>query len=90
MKQTFPLLTVYPELDLTPGAFHVGMDEVFLLGSEHSPSTEGMDPAVLYARAVNDIYNHIVRKHGLEMMMWGDRLIDGRKYPQLYHFTTRQ
>jgi len=119
-KQTFPLLTVYPELDLTPGAFpdneglycrewdltnprvneivfalideiidafeadafHVGMDEVFLLGTEHSPSTKGMDPAVLYARAVNDIYNHIVRKRGLEMMMWGDRLIDGKKYPQ--------
>lgn len=59
---------------------HVGMDEVFLLGSEHSPATKGMDPAKLYAKAVNEIYDHLVKKRGVEMLMWGDRLIDGRKY----------
>jgi hypothetical protein len=126
--ETFPLLTMYPEFDLTPGAFpgnkgkfkgadgdldfycrewdplnpavnrvvfrlmdeiieafrsdalHVGMDEVFLLGSEHSPSTKGKDPAVLFAKSVNDLHRHLVGRRRVEMLMWGDRLIDGRKY----------
>jgi len=59
---------------------HVGMDEIFLLGSEKSPTTKGMDPGVLFAKAVNEIYNHLVRKRRVEMLMWGDRLIDGKKY----------
>lgn len=118
-EEIFPLLTQYPELDLTPGAFpgnkdiycrewdvtnprvyqivyalldeqinafrpaavHVGMDEVFLLGSDQSPSTKGQNPAVLYAQAVKDMHHYIVKKRGLEMMMWGDRLIDGKTYP---------
>jgi len=117
-KETFPLLTEYPHLDLTPGAFpgnegiycrewdvmnpevytivfalmdeiidafaadalHVGMDEVFLLGSEFSPSTKGKDPGELYARAVNDIHGHLVKKRGVEMLMWGDRLFDGARH----------
>lgn len=116
--ETFPLLTVYPKFDLTPGAFpnnegiycrewdplnpevwpvvfklmdeiidafqadafHVGMDEVFLLGSDQSPSTKGKDPAALFAQAVNKIHAHLVRKRHVEMLMWGDRLIDGKKY----------
>lgn len=116
--ETFPLLTVYPKFDLTPGAFpnndtiycrewdplnpdvwpivfklmdelidafqadaiHVGMDEVFLLGSEKSPSTKGKDPGVLFADAVKKIHQHLVRKRKVEMLMWGDRLIDGKKY----------
>ncbi len=116
--ETFPLLTVYPQFDLTPGAFpknegiycrewdvlnpevwrivfklmdeiidafradafHVGMDEVFLLGSEKSPSTKGQDPGVLFAKAVNELHAHLVRKRGVEMLMWGDRLIDAAKH----------
>lgn len=116
--ETFPLLTVYPQFDLTPGAFpknegiycrewdplnpevwrivfklmdeiidafradafHVGMDEVFLLGSEQSPSTEGKDPGVLFANAVKEIHGHLVRKRRVEMLMWGDRLIDAARY----------
>jgi len=115
--ETFPLLTVYPNFDLTPGAFpnnegiycrewdplnpevwrvvlklideiidafdadafHVGMDEVFLLGSEKSPSTKGQDPAVLFAKAVNELHAHLVTKRKVEMLMWGDRLIDANK-----------
>jgi len=114
---TWKLLEVYPELDLTPNAFpnnegiycrewdinnprvyeivfplmdeiidafdakamHVGMDEVFLLGSELSPTTKGQDPAKLYAKAVNEIYNHLVKEKGVEMLMWGDRLIDAKQ-----------
>jgi hypothetical protein len=117
-KRTFPLLTKYPELDLTTGAFegneglycrewdplnprvyeivfpmldelldafdadalHVGMDEVFLIGSEHSPSTKGKDPAKVFAKAVNDLYAHLVKDKGVEMLMWGDRLIDSKVY----------
>jgi hypothetical protein len=117
-EQTFPLLSVYPELDLTPDAFpgndglycrewdptnprvyelvfplmdelidafevdamHVGMDEVFLLGDASSPATVGKNPAELYAKAVNDIYQHVVVERGLEMLMWGDRLLDAERF----------
>jgi len=61
-------------------AFHVGMDEVFLLGSEFSPSTKGQDSGKLYAKAINDIYDHLVKNRGIEMLMWGDRLFDGANY----------
>jgi hypothetical protein len=117
-EETFPLLTVYPELDLTPGAFpknkdiycrewdplnpkvneivfklmdeiidafqadalHVGMDEVFLLGSEQSPSTRGKDPAKLFAQAVNDLHRHLVKGRKVEMLMWADRLFDAKAH----------
>ena len=117
-ENTFPLLTKYPELDLTPGAFpnnkgiycrewdpmnpktneivfalidelidafeakafHVGMDEVFLLKSEHAPSTKDLDPADVFAKVVNDLHGHIVKKRGLTMLMWADRLIDGEQF----------
>jgi len=58
-------------------ALHVGMDEVFLIGSQHCPRCQGQDPAMLFARAVNDYYAHLVTKRGVEMLMWGDRLLDG-------------
>lgn len=61
-------------------AIHVGMDEVFLVGHEASPSTRGKDPAEVFAKAVNDMYSHIVRKRGRTMLMWGDRLIDAERY----------
>jgi hypothetical protein len=117
-KDTWPLLTKYPELDLTPGAFpqneglycrewdpmnprvyeivyalvdeivdafdaealHVGMDEVFLIGHDASPSTRGKDPAEVFAKAVNDMYRHVVTKRRLQMIVWGDRLIDAERY----------
>jgi hypothetical protein len=117
-KNTHPLLTKYPELDLTPGAFpnnegiycrewdpmnpktneivfalidelidafeanafHVGMDEVFLLSSEHAPSTKDLDPADVFAKVVNELHGHIVKKRGLTMLMWADRLIDGERF----------
>ncbi|HEY6806367.1 MAG TPA: family 20 glycosylhydrolase [Pyrinomonadaceae bacterium] len=116
--ETFSLLTVYPNFDLTPGAFpnndgiycrewdplnadvlkvvfqlmdeiidafradalHVGMDEIFLLGSDQSPSTKGKDPGQLFAKAVNDIHAHLVQQKHVEMLMWCDRLIDGKKF----------
>jgi hypothetical protein len=56
------------------------MDEVFLLGSRESPSTRGKDPARLFARAVSDLHRHLVKGRKVEMLMWGDRLFDARKY----------
>ena len=117
-QQTFTLLTRYPELDSTPGAFpqnegiycrewdpmnprvyqivyalvdeiidafdadavHVGMDEIFLIGHEASPSTRGKDPAEVYTKAVTDMHRHITGKRGRTMLMWGDRLIDAVRY----------
>lgn len=58
-------------------ALHVGMDEVFIIASEFCPRCKGKDPAELFARAVQDAYDHIVVKRGKEMFMWGDRLLDG-------------
>ena len=58
-------------------AFHIGMDEVFIIANEACPRCRGRNPAELFAKAVNDAYGHLVKTRGLEMMMWGDRLIDG-------------
>ena len=58
-------------------AFHVGMDEIFLIGSEHCPRCTGRDPARLLAAAVTAFHKHLKGK-GAEMLMWADRLIDGK------------
>lgn len=57
-------------------AFHVGMDEVFFVGSQYCERCRGGDPAKLFARAVNDLHEHLVKKRKVEMLMWGDRLLD--------------
>jgi hypothetical protein len=50
---------------------------VFLLKSEHAPSTRDLNPADVFAKVVNELHGHIVKKRGLTMLMWADRLIDG-------------
>ena len=55
-------------------AFHVGMDEVFVLGE--CPRCKGTPNSVLFARSVNDLHGHLVGKRKVEMQMWGDRLLD--------------
>jgi hypothetical protein len=57
-------------------AFHVGMDEVFLIGSEQCPRCRGKNTAELFAKAVNDYHQFLVEERKLEMLLWGDRLID--------------
>jgi hypothetical protein len=59
-------------------ALHVGMDEVFLIASEHCPRCRGHDPAELFAKAVDDYHAHLVGERGVEMLIWGDRLLDSR------------
>ncbi len=58
-------------------SFNVGMDEVFILGE--CPLCKGTPNDVLFARAVNHLHDYIVGKRKLQMMMWGDRLLDGNK-----------
>lgn len=57
-------------------ALHVGLDEVFLIGSDHCPRCRGHAPADLFAQAVKDYHRHLVGQRGMEMLMWGDRLLD--------------
>jgi len=56
--------------------FHVGMDEVFLIASEYCQRCRGGNPATLFAKAVNDLHQHLVKERQVEMFMWGDRLLD--------------
>lgn len=65
-------------------AFHVGMDEVFLIGSEYCPRCRGGDPGKLFAKAVNDLHRHVVGQRKIEMLMWSDRLLpaDALKYSE--------
>lgn len=64
-------------LDATgASAFHAGMDEVFLLGEDDCPRCRGKNKSELLAREVTTIHDHLVSR-GVEMWMWGDRLLDG-------------
>ncbi len=72
---------VFPLIDelidaFQPEAFHVGMDEVFLIADSKCPRCGGKNPAEVFANAVNDLHRHIVGEKKLTMFMWGDRLID--------------
>jgi Glycosyl hydrolase family 20, catalytic domain len=61
-------------------AFHVGMDEVFLMAHPSCPRCKGEDPAELFAKAVNDLHRHIVAERKQTMLMWADRLLDDKKF----------
>lgn len=58
-------------------AFHAGMDEVFYIGDDQCPRCAGRDKAELFAGEVTKIRNHLAQ-NGVELWIWGDRLIDGR------------
>ena len=59
-------------------AFHVGMDEVFLIGDKNCPRCQGKDVGELFAKAVNELHDHLVGEKGVEMLMWSDRLLDSK------------
>lgn len=74
---------VFPMMDEIIEAFdadvvHVGMDEVFDIGEETCERCAGKDKAALFARTVKILHDHLAEK-GIEMMMWGDRLLDAKK-----------
>ncbi len=58
-------------------AFHVGMDEVFIIGADTCPRCHGKDPGELFAKSVNDFHAHL-RKKRVQMFMWADRLLDSK------------
>ena len=59
---------------------HIGMDEVFLITSPHAKSTKDKDPAVVFAKVVNDFHDYFSKQKNIELFIWGDRLIDGTKH----------
>ena len=61
-------------------AVHVGMDEVFLIGDERCPRCKGKDVAQLFAGVVGGLHEHLLEKQGVEMLMWGDRLLDAKRF----------
>jgi len=59
---------------------HIGMDEVFLITSPYAKSTKDKDPAVVFAKVVNDFHGYFSKQKNIELFIWGDRLIDGTKH----------
>jgi hypothetical protein len=76
-KILFPLIDELIDA-FNADAFHVGMDEVFILADDDCPRCKGKDPAELFAHQVNELHDHLVKVRKVEMMMWGDRLLDAR------------
>jgi hypothetical protein len=58
-------------------AFHVGMDEVFILADPDCPRCKGKSPAELFAGEVKTLHAHL-KQIGCRTWMWGDRFIDGK------------
>jgi hypothetical protein len=57
-------------------AFHVGMDEVFLLGEDACPRCRGKNKAELFAGEVKALHDHLASS-GRAAWIWGDRFLDG-------------
>ena len=56
-------------------AIHVGLDEVFEIGT--CPRCKDISNAKLFADWVNALHGHFVDEKKVEMLMWGDRFLDG-------------
>jgi hypothetical protein len=76
-KIIFPLLDELVDA-FEADAFHVGMDEVMMAASWKCSRCKGRDPTEWFAKAVNDLHEHLVKEKGLTMLMWGDRLLDDK------------
>jgi hypothetical protein len=75
---------IFPMLDelidaFQSDAFHIGMDEVFLIASDQCTRCKGKNPAELFAKAVKDFHGHLAGKRNQTVLMWGDRLLDSRE-----------
>jgi len=71
---------VFSLIDEIAGAFeadavHVGMDEVYLLGSGECPRCRRKNPAALFAGQINALHQHIAVEKKWQMLMWADRVI---------------
>ncbi len=58
-------------------AFHVGMDEVFILADADCPRCQYQQPADMFATEVRALHEHL-KTIGCRMWMWGDRFLDGK------------
>jgi Glycosyl hydrolase family 20, catalytic domain len=58
-------------------AFHIGMDEVFILADPDCPRCKGKNPAQLFADEVKTLHAHL-KEIGCRTWMWGDRFLDGK------------
>lgn len=75
-KVIFPVIDELIEV-CAADAFHVGLDEVWIIGDEQCPRCAGLDKAEIFAAYVKELNDHLKQK-GCEMWMWSDRLIDGK------------
>jgi hypothetical protein len=57
-------------------AFHVGMDEVFLIGEDDCARCKGKSRADLFAGEVRVLRDHLAASNRT-MWIWGDRFLDG-------------
>ncbi|MDY7396709.1 family 20 glycosylhydrolase [Aureibaculum sp. 2210JD6-5] len=55
-----------------PEGFHIGMDEAWDFDVSTHPEANGYNNAELWAKCVNEYYQHIVKKRELEMLIWSD------------------
>ncbi len=72
---------VFPLIDEIADAFqadmfHVGMDEVFIIADKSCPRCHDEDPAKLFAECINKLHAHITGERHMQMLMWGDRLLN--------------
>lgn len=61
--------------DCEARAFHVGMDEVFILADPDCPRCAVKEPAEIFAGEVRTLHDHLAEL-GCRMWMWGDRFLD--------------
>jgi hypothetical protein len=75
-KMIFPLMDELIDA-CEADAFHVGLDEVWIIAHPKCPRCGGRDPAQLFAQHATSLHDHLAEKH-CRMWMWSDRLIDGK------------
>lgn len=74
-KVVFALIDELAEV-FQAGAFHVGMDEVFILGDQDCPRCKNKSKAELFAGEVTALREHLAQSQRT-MWMWSDRFING-------------
>ena len=84
-QQTFDLLDELIDAFQAP-AIHVGLDEIFVMGGDYDPEVHGPDPATPFLETVLALHEHLVDRRGVGMLMWADRLIDGKQFDYNGHY----
>jgi len=81
-KLAYDVMDEYIEV-MKPRMVHIGHDE-WRMPWGICPRCKGKDPTVLFAQDVNKIYSHL-RRHNVEVGMWGDHLIERVRGKGLRH-----